>query len=86
MKKIVEPKGIIISTLTAKSISNDWSGGFGSPLFQFGSNGIYLDKDFNKYIKEIDENISILKPSKQKTNLNKLKKYFKYKHFEANNK
>ncbi|HTN47189.1 MAG TPA: hypothetical protein VL098_12645 [Flavipsychrobacter sp.] len=82
MGKINKPTGTIISKNRAAEIAGDWHGGFISALYSFASTKLYFDVMYNSYINEIKNE----KPgtTKGKNDLKSLKRFFEYKHWEAN--
>lgn len=82
MAKINKPTGVIISKNRASEICSDWHGGQWSALYSFASSKNYVEKKYMDYLSEIKEN----KPStvKEKAELKSLKRFFDYKHWEAN--
>jgi hypothetical protein len=74
--------GTVISKNRASEICHNWHGGQWSALYSFASSKCYVDEKYKEYISEIHEN----KPTnaKDRTELNSLKRFFDYKHWEAN--
>jgi hypothetical protein len=88
-RKRRKPSGDVISTMTARKIAMDYHGGQWSALYQFGSSGVYIDNFYEMYISEIDADLARV-PSNRKSladrYLKALKKYFRYKYWEYDNK
>ena len=82
MAKIAKPRGVIIRKKRAIEICSHWHGGQWSALYSFCSTGRYIDKKYSDYLSEIKENNP--QKVKEKAELNSLKRFFDYKHWEAN--
>jgi hypothetical protein len=90
--KYAKPRGTIISLQRAKSIAASWHGGQWSPLYSFLSS-YERGKNFAwiAAISEIDDTILTGKGAKylsaaDKRELNALKRFLIYKHYEQNKK
>lgn len=65
-----------ITTKKAREIASYWYGGQWTDLYQFLSSGIYMPKNHDGYIEEINDSMKYAIRKKDKEELRKLKNYF----------